>query len=158
MDRTGRVLGTLDPILYFINSSGHIVLPPVEIGHGPELARRIFEERYKPKGYEWREAGTWPDVQRLQKRLIEQETKILQHQGQVDEDRRRRLHSQTASNLRSRMASADCDPWERDFIRAWLDLTDEKQKMYTQRFTERNMYIQSVEFDSKHRIEDRLGE
>ena len=155
-DRTGRALGTLDPVIYFENQSGHILLPPVEIGHGPALARKLWEERFKPQGYEWREAGTLSEVQRLQKRIVEQEQRILDRQGQVDYERRARVHRETASNFHRRMASSDCDPWERDFIREWLKLRDSKQDEYTRRYTERNMYLQAVEFDSNHKIEDRM--
>lgn len=157
-DRTGRALGTLDPVIYFENASGHILLAPQEIGQGINLPRRLFEERYKHQGYEWREAGTLPEVQRLQKRLVEQEQRILDKQGYVDEARRRRVHAETASSLRQRMASSSCSAWERDFIKYWLELTDSKQEEYTQRFTERNMYLQAVEFNSNHKIEDRMGE
>ena len=156
-DRTGRAMGTLDPVIYFENSSGHILLAPQEVGQGTQLPRRLYEQRYKHQGYEWREADTLDKIVKLQKRLVEQETAILRHQGQVDEEKRRRVHAETASNLRQRMSSSSCDPWERDFIREWLKLTEEKQKQYTQRFTERNMYLQALEFDSSHKIEDRMG-
>jgi hypothetical protein len=155
-DRTGRALGTLDPVIFFENSSGHILLPGIQIGEGPSEARRMFESRYKAQGYEWREAGTWTEVQRLQKRLVEQETRILQQQGQVDAERRARVHRETSSNLRARMASGDCDPWERDFIAAWLQLREEKQAEYTKRFTERNMYLYACEFDANSKVEDRI--
>src|SRR5580698_4199308 len=79
-DRTGRALGTLSPVLYFENASGHILLPPVEIGKGDATARKLFEERYKPQGYEWREASTLWDVDRLQKKLQEQAQRELDHQ------------------------------------------------------------------------------
>lgn len=151
-------MGTLDPVLYFESASGHIVLPPVDIKEGIALTRRIYEERYRPRGYEWREAGTLSDVQRLQKRLIDQESKILQGQGQADEDRRRRKHAEINSNLRQRMASSACSPYEREFIGLWLDQREDKQREFTQRFTERNMYLQALEFNSNHKIEDRMGE
>lgn len=156
--RTGRALGTLDPVIYFENASGHILLPPIEIGHGPVVARQLLDQRYKHQGYEWREAGTLADVQRLQKRLIAQEQAILDKQGLADEERRRRVHAETSSNLRQRMASSSCSPWERDFIQHWLLLREAKQDEYTKRFTERNMYLQALEFDENHKIEDRMGE
>ena len=105
-DRTGRAMGTLDPVIYFENSSGHILLAPQEVGQGTQLPRRLYEQRYKHQGYEWREADTLDKVVKLQKRLVEQETAILRHQGQVDEEKRRRVHAETASNLRQRMASS----------------------------------------------------
>lgn len=167
-DKTGRALGTLSPVIYFEKTNGgitlqgiyherHLALPPIEIGQGPGLARAIWEKRYRPMGYQWCEADTLSKAQDLQQRLIAQETKILQHQGHVDEERRKHVHKQTASSMRQRMASSSCSAYEREFIRLWLEMTEEKQKQYTQRFSERNMYLQALEFDNNHHMEDRMG-
>ena len=158
MDKTGRALGTLDPIYYFENASGYIVLAAIEVGHGPAGARKVYEEQFRPKGFEWCEADTLPKVQRLQQRLIDQENRVLQQQGHADAERRRRAHAKTASDLRQRMASSSCSAYEREFISLWLGLTESKQKEYTQRFTERNMYIHALEFDSSTKVQDRMGE
>lgn len=158
MDKTGRAMGTLDPVIYFQNSAGHILLPPVEVGKGPGLARMIFERRYKSQGYQWMEAGTLHDVERLQTRLIEQETEILKKQGYRMDAAREACRKSTSANLRRRMASSDCSPYEREFIELWLQMDEEKRKKYTQRFTERNMYLTALEFDSNNtRVEDRMG-
>lgn len=156
-DRTGRALGTLDAAIYFENASGHIVLPGIDIGEGPASARRVYEQRFKHQGYEWREADTLHAVQRLQKRLIEQEEKVLKNQGHVDEERRRKAHAEINGRLRQRMASSDCDPWERDFIALWLQNRDDKQKEFTQRFTERNQYLWAAEMDTSTKVQDRMG-
>jgi hypothetical protein len=134
------------------------MLLPVEIGKGPEVARRLYEERYKHRGYEWREADTWDKVVKLQDRLIEQETRILKHQGETMDQAREKVRKETASNLRQRMASSDCDPWEREFIQNWLQLREDKRKGYRARFEERNQYLWAVEMDSRTRVEDRMGE
>ncbi len=149
-DRTGRAIGTLSPVIYFENSSGYIILAAIEVGHGTELARKTYEQQFRPKGFEWCEADTLPKVQRLQQRLI-------QKQGHADEERRRIAHAKTASDLRQRMASSSCSAFEREFIDLWLRQTESKQKEYTQRFTERNMYIHALEFDSKTTATDRMG-
>lgn len=158
-ERTGRALGTLDPVIYFQNASGHILLPPVEIGKGPVEARRLYEQRYRGHGYEWREAGTLAEVDTLQNRMVEQEQRILTHQGQVMDDAREKVRRETSSNLRQRMASGNCSAWEREFIQHWLNLREDKRKQYTQRFTERNMYLWAAAFDSNNKqVEDRIGE
>ena len=164
-DRTGRALGTLDSPIYFVMvrddhptyAKGHVMLAPQEIGHGPELARRLFEERYKAQGFEYRDdCHTLNDVDRLQKKLQEQEMAIRRRQGEVDERTRQEIHQQTASRLRQRMASRDCKPFERDFIANWLMLQEEKRKKYTQRWTEYTDYIWAREQSSGTRIEDRM--
>ena len=158
MNRTGRALGTLDPVIYFENASGHILLPPVEIGHGPETARRLYEERYRAQGYEWREAGTLWDVDKLQKRLVDQGNRETRQQREVVSWHRDQGRAQVSSNLRQRMTSADCDAWERDFIRYWLELDDEKKKQFEQRFAERNQYLWAREMDSGTQVADRMKE
>lgn len=158
MDRTGRALGSLNPVIYFTNAAGHVLLPPEEIGHGPEIARRMYEQRYRGQGYQWCEAGTLAEVQRLQKRMTEQEMRIRERQAFVDEREREKIHRETAGRLRQRMTSADCKPFERDFIGLWLDMQEEKRVKYTQRWREYNDYIWAVEQDSGTKVEDRMGE
>jgi hypothetical protein len=143
-------------VIYFENYSGHILLPPEEIGKGPALARKIFEERYERQGYMWREAGTLWDVDKLQKRLVDQSQRELDQQAARVSNAREVARSQTRSNLYQRMASSDCDPWEREFIRYWMDLDDQKKKTFEQRFKERNMYLWAREQDSGTRASDRV--
>lgn len=172
-DKTGRALGTLDPVIYFHNRkkstlteggtiihlpNGHYMLPPVEVGKGTALAKQFFEQKYRHQGYEWCEAGTLRAVEQLQGRLVEQESAILEAQGLRMDNAREASRRQTTSNLRQRMISSDCSAYEREFIQLWLQLDEEKRKKYTQRFTERNMYLFGLEMDSGTRVEDRMGE
>lgn len=172
-DKTGRALGTLSPVYYYRNkqkhtitdgkvtvhlSHGHFIIPPVEVGAGPGLARQIWETRYKDRGYEWCEAGTLSDVDELQHHLVEQESRILEAQGHMMDTIREGIRNQTASNLRQQMMSAACSPFEREFIRLWLEMDVDKRKEFTQRFTERNMYLWAREMDGSTRVEDRMGQ
>jgi hypothetical protein len=156
-DNTGRARGSLRPVIYFEAPNGYIILAPVEIGHGTEVAKRMYEERYKAQGWRWCESGTsWSDVTKLQKRLQEQELKEAQARGAnmmaaYDISRRK-----TASDLRQRMASSDCSPWERDFIAAYLDLSEEKRKKYEGVWDQHHAYLWALEMDAKTKIEDRM--
>lgn len=152
MDRTGMAMGNLRPVIYFEAPNGYVVLPPIEEGKGEALARKIFSERYH--GWEWREAGTWSDVTKLQKRLQDQAWAEANQQRQVSLDAYDAVKRETASNLRQRMASSDCTPFERGFIESWLRLSDEKRKVYEQRFLERNFYLWSCEQDSSRKVEE----
>lgn len=154
MDRTGRAPGQVDPVLYLENSSGHLMLLPVESGHDSSLARRIWIERYKSKGYDWREAGTLSEVARLEKRLVEQERREAE---QIRDQRMAHYDAQKSkvrSDLRQRMYSAD--PWEREFIQLWLQLDDDKRKIYEQRWKERNAYLWALHENSGTKVEDRM--
>lgn len=157
-DRTGRALGTLDPVIFFENEAGHVMLAPQEIGKGLEVARMLYEQRFKHQGYMWKEADTFDRVLKLEQRLIDQATKERAAQGERMDMAREAVRRQTSSDLRQRMASSDCDPWERDFIKLWMDLGETKRKEYVQRYTERNNFLWAVQMDSKTRVEDRMGE
>jgi hypothetical protein len=157
-DRTGRAMGTLSPVIYFENAGGHILMPPQEKGQGEATPRRLFDQLYKKKGYEWKEAGTLNDVDRLQSRLIEQEQRVLTRQGFVMDQAREHARKQTTSRFLQTLASSSTSEYEKEFIRLWMDMSEDKRKIYTQRFTERNMYLEAREFDSNHKIEDRMGD
>ena len=171
MDKTGRAIGSLSPVIYFYNPSmttimigpmivrlgqGHILIPPCEIGHGDETARMMYEGRYKDKGYQWREAGTLNEVDRLQRMLVDQEGRILEAKGAKMDNAREIARQQSSRNLRQRMASGSCSAFERDFIRNWLDMNEEKRKKYNQRFTEYQSYLWAREQDSGTTVEDRM--
>lgn len=172
-DKTGMALGKLSPVIYFHNpkkdtitdgkvivhlSRGHFIIPPVEVGAGPGLARMIWERRYKLQGYNWCEADNLSDVDELQNQLVEQESRILEAQGVMLDNVREASRKATSSSLRQRMVSSSCTPYERDFINLWLQMDDEKRKKYTQRFTERNMYLWAREMGSQTKVEDRMGD
>lgn len=156
MDRTGMHMGRVRAVIYFENQSGHILLPPEEIGQGLALARKMYEDRYKHQGYEWREAETWSDVTKLQTRLQEQELKRaaeMRDQSMMSYDA---VKARTAANLRQRMQSSDCSQWERDFIECWLQLQPEKRAKYEQRFMERQGYLWAIEQDASRKVEERM--
>lgn len=152
-DRTGIARGSLRPVIYFINAAGNILLPPEEIGN-PGYARMVYEKRYKDQGYEWREAGTLAEVDTLQNRLIEQETR--RNTAMADEvgKKREECFKRTGETLRARMISADTSEYERDFIRAYLQLRNEKRDKYRDALTHRNYYIYAREQDEAKKVED----
>lgn len=175
VNRTGYKLGSLSPTIWWEKMNGivyvhgcaierHILIPPTEIGDGGALARHLYEDNsipgrpsYKDQGYQWREADTLGKVQELQRRWIEQEMKVRRHMGQRDHTVRQHVHAEVASRLRQKMASSSTTPWERDFIKYWLDLRESKQDEYTKKWEDMHFYSQALEFDSTHRLEDRMG-
>lgn len=156
MSKIRRALGNLDPIIYFENASGHLVLPPIEKGKGTELARMIYDRQYKDRNYEWKEAGSWSEVTRLQDRLVEQERK---HALDIRDQRMASYdlaQARIADNLRRRMQSSDCTPYERDFCELFLQQRPDKRAQYEQRWTEAQNYLWAVEMDSSTKPEDRM--
>lgn len=152
MSRTGYALGRLDPVIYFENSDGKLVLPPTT-----EDARWIYSTRYAKLGFEWKEAGTLAEVDQLQKRLIAVEAQEMNlHLANDDELRQRGLYREVGERLRARMVSAATTEYEKDFISAYLMLREEKRAKYAQLFLERTSYLWALEMDSKTKATDRM--
>lgn len=141
-----RAMGTLTPIIYFVNRDGNISLPPVS-------------DCPTPRGYERREAGTLAEVDALQSRLQDQERRQLEEEHMLDEARWGAVRQRVSDNLRQRMVSADTSPYERDFISAYLELREEKRAKYQQRFScdlAARSVLEIREFDRPRTLEERL--
>lgn len=152
-DKTGYALGTLSAIIYFENKDGRIVLPGYDAGK-PEQARKVFEMRFRHMGYDWREAGTLAEVDRLQTRMREQ---ILREQApnlERQSEAREIIHAQTASAMRQRMMSSSTTPYDRDFMELYLKLQETKRDKYRDAFDHRNMYLNIREQDSSKQFQD----
>ena len=155
-DRTGMARGRIRPAIYFESPSGYVEMAPVEKGHGTELARHIYEVKYRPKNWEWREAETWPELTRLQDRLIEQEQRAARERRDALMMRYDAAKAKISDSMRQRMCSAETDPWERDFLRYWLAMHPQKRAEYEKRHSERTSYLFAVEMDSGTKIDDRM--
>jgi len=158
-DRTGYARGSLAPVIYFENSSGYVILAPEQIGQGTALARKIYEERYRPQGWEWREAGAngLHEVDALQKRLIDQEVSKDRMMADKSSYERDVVRREIAERLRARMTSSDTTEFEREFIRHYLTLReDSKRDKYRETLKQHNYYLWAREQDSGTKIEDRM--
>lgn len=153
-----RALGTLEPIVYFENSRGEIVLPP-----STELATYFYWHKrdqrgktYREWGFEWREAGTLEEVDRLQKKLQEQDRRKEEVLLEKDERRGEDLRKRVRDNLYARMVSSGTSEYEKEFIRLYLELREEKRARHRQRFLERTSYLWAREMDPGTLPQDRL--
>lgn len=155
-DRTGIARGTLRPCVYFKRGSdGFIILAPMEIGGGLELARKVYELKYK-NGWGWGEASTLSEVDKLQQQLAEQEIRKVEHRVGVDSFVRERIFRETGDALRSQMVSAATSQWEKDFIRCYLQMREEKRNKYRSELTNHNYYIYARENSESKSVEDLL--
>jgi hypothetical protein len=157
MNRTGYALGRLSPIIYYENVDGVIVLPPTT-----EDARYFYEKRgadgrsFKDNGFEIREADTLQAVDTLQRRLVEAERRRLGDVAERDERVSEAIWKKRGEDLRARLVSGSTSEYEKDFIRLYLQLRDEKRAKHRQRWLEAQMYLEAREFDSSHKAEDRM--
>ncbi len=156
-ERTGYALGRLDPVIYYENKKGHLILAP-----STDLARMCYEKpngagkSLRSMGYEMREAGTLAEVDRLQKRMVAQEMGTREKWAERDELTYALQWKATGDKLRSRMISKGCSAYERDFIQAYLSLREEKRDRHRQRWTETAMYLHARENDSGTSLVERL--
>lgn len=157
MNRTGYALGRLNPIIYYENAKGDITLPPTT-----EDARYFYEApdyqgaSYRSKGFEIREAGTLAEVDRLQRRLVEIEQRKMGAAAAHDELVSAELWNKRGEDLRGRMVSSTTSEYEKDFIRLYLQVRDDKRARHRQRWLEAQMYLEAREMDSNHKATDRL--
>lgn len=157
---TGRAAGSLSPIIYFERADGKIDLPVFETGH-PEMARQVFEShryKYHPvEKWEYRETGTQiSDIRAFQKRLVDQENRIAESMKCNHQMMRERVRKDIASSLYQQLQSSDISEYNKDFIRHYLLLREEKDRdKYGQAFEHRQAYLWALENDSNTQIIDR---
>lgn len=153
-----RKLGTLDPVIYFENSNGEIVLPPnsSEARYFYEGFRQASGKTYRELGFEWREAETLAEVDALQRRLVEQDRRANERNAERDERSRSASWQRIGDSLRARMVSSSTSPYEREFIALYLQLREEKRARHRQRWLERTSYLWAREFDASTLPQDRM--
>lgn len=155
-DKTGMCKGSLRPILYAEAPNGWVELLPKQEGHDDSLPRKMYETKYKPRGWEYREAGSWPEWKRLQERLVAQERQNAETIKQQRMSSYDVAKAKTAAEMRQRMTSSDCTPYERDFIQHWLLLSEEKRKKYEALWEQHQSYLWAVEMNPGTHFADRM--
>lgn len=153
MNRTGMAMGRVSPIVYYEHTNGHLMLAP-----DTEHASYWWREAKDPsgmtlldKGYDLKEAGTWPEVQHLQDRLIEQEEKWFTKTLETHDRERAVARKVVADRLYARLVNPGTPAYEKEFIQHWLILRDEKKRdRYREALEHRAMYLWVAEMDSGH--------
>lgn len=144
-----RALGTLNPVVYFVNSSGTIWLPP-----STEQAYQIKDQMRK-RGFELREADTLSKIDELSERIYDQEKRKLEREMQFSEEIGKLLKKRSRDSLTSRMVSSSTSEYEREFIKYYLYVhSEDKKAEFRRNFEHRNMYFESREYDSSNAFLD----
>lgn len=133
--------GTLNPVVYFQNSAGHIILP------GNRDQANIGW-----KGYIRREADTLQDIDRLASIIDEQERRQLQGQLEHDQAAFEQRRHQTRSSLLNTLSSSRTSQYEKDFIREYLNVSDHrKMELYSGHKRMQN-FFEAREFDGNNGV------
>src|SRR5580693_4489937 len=135
-------------LYYFENRSGDIQLPPND-----ECYFTLC-----PEGYDRREANTLAEVDRLQKRLQEQTYRRQHSEWEHDDATFAAARKSVIDSLHQRLASSVTTEYEREFIRAYIQLREEKRAKYRQRFVCDRAYLELRENDRPRNPEETLGE
>ena len=153
-----RKLGTLDPVIYFDNARGEIVLPPTtsDARYFYEGFRDATGKTYRDRGFEYREAETLAEIDALQRRLVERDRRDNERKLQYDEAARGEAWRRIGDSLRARMVSSSTSAYEREFIELYLRLREGKRTRHRQRWLERTSYLWAREFDASTLPQDRM--
>jgi hypothetical protein len=146
-----RALGSLEPIIYFEDRDGQIMLPPTT-----EDARWLYQSKYSKEGWEWKEAGTLAEVDVLQKRLVAEERRRDEATAERDDRAGVVKWRAVGDALRERMISSSTSPYERDFIAAYLQVREDRRERHRQRWLERTSYLWAANMDSGTKPTDRM--
>ena len=135
-------LGSLSAPVYFINQrddkypTGYYILAP-------------YSEFQTPEGWLRYTADTLAEVDRLQKILLCQE---------LERARREHIHESVVMDplrkivrdrLYARMTSSESSEFEKDFIREYMKLRDDKRRKHADRFYHRNLFLHAREMDAR---------
>lgn len=154
-ERTGFAHGRLKAAIYFERSDGFVVLAPAEKGRD-DYARMVYETKYGPAGWQWREADTLADVDRLNKRLVEQEESRIGRMIGLNAQCREQIREHVRTKLVENMHSDRASNFEREFIACYLQLHDARKDKYRERLLHHNLGLMALGYDSGKKVEDLL--
>jgi hypothetical protein len=128
-------LGSLTPVIYFQSADGYVVLAP-------------YSDMPTPASYDRREAVSLPDIDKLVDRLRTQELRTLEQEHIAESERAERVHTRVRDNLYAKLTSAATSEAEKEFIRLYLEIRNERQRQkYHAKFAEYNFYLHAREHD-----------
>lgn len=105
-----------------------------------------------------REANTLTEVDALQKRLQAATYARCQRERMRDEVAFAESRQRVIDNIHSRIASAATTQYEKDFLREYIKLREEKREKYRQRFACDTAYLELRENDHPRNAEELLKE
>jgi hypothetical protein len=132
-------------LVYFKSRDGTISLPPTD-------------DTPCPPGYMRCEANTLDEVDKLQKRLQQATYERCQRELQRDEEAFAESRERVRSSLTAKIASSATTEYEREFLRAYIQLREEKRDKYRQRFACDVAYLEMRENDHPRNAEELLKE
>lgn len=147
--------GTLTAVIYFECAVSHVVLAPYSDFHSEscEYQHPATGERCGlPVHREG--ADTLAAIGRLERRLSAQENAKYAVEKHIDEATRAKGMQRVRDNLLAKLYSAATPDMEKDFIREWMKLSDDKRSRHQAKYDAYSVYIHAAHFDSHGRAPD----
>jgi hypothetical protein len=132
-------------LIYFRSRDGVIALPPTD-------------DTPCPPNHERCEANSLNEVDALQRTLQAQTYARCQSEQTRDEVAFAEARERVRSDLTARLSSRATTQYERDFIREYLKLREEKREKYRARFACDTAYLEMRENDKPRNAEELLKE
>lgn len=144
-------LGTMSPVVYTKCSLGHVVLLPYTECPTPSSCEYQFPFQQSHCGQPVHREGadSLADIDRLQRKLTEQENEKHGVEMTYDQMKSEEVASRVCSNLYQRLISSATPEMEKDFIREYLKLRPELRGKHHAKFDAYCVYIHAREFDVK---------
>jgi hypothetical protein len=134
-------LGSLTPVVWFRDSTGHVIVAP-------------YSTFPTPNGYIREEADTLPKIDRLTSMLMAQERIKLQAEHLHEDEITARARQQVKERLEARLISSETSEYERDFIRHYLLLREERRAKFHPKWDEFVIYNHAREHSLGNRRAD----
>lgn len=129
-------VGTFSPVVYYESPSGKISLPGTAEdsgrGHG---------------GWIRKEARSLPEVDELQKRIDDQDRRELRGQLERDELVFEEKRKKVRESLLGTLTRSSTTPYEKEFIREYLSISDVRKRKYYQKDKAMKAYFIAREYD-----------
>jgi hypothetical protein len=138
---TMHKMGSLTPVIYFRRKDGHIFLAP-------------YSSFPTPPGCDKCEAGNLTEIDRLQDQLLSQERYDWDRDAQHEHATFDARAEQVRDNLYAKMTSAGTSQYEKDFIREYIKLRDERKREKWRTFHSKHAFLWAREFDTPGRRSD----
>jgi hypothetical protein len=126
--------GTIEAVIYFVNGA--------DPAHPPGfLMLAPYSDFPTPEGYSREYADTLAAVDKLEATLQSQELAAMEHEAEMDATRFAARRQAVRDNLYARMTSGECSEYEREFIRGYLQLRNDRKPKYQELLRQWQMHM-----------------
>lgn len=129
-----RKPGCIEPVVYYVNGT--------DPAHAPGFHMLApYSDHPTPEGYRREGADTLAEVDKLEAILQQQEREAMEREVEQDEAQFTLRRQAVRDKLYARMTSSDTSEYEKEFIRNYLQLRNERKPKYRALLEQWQMYM-----------------